>query len=146
MTVEDFEKIIKDEVAKYLISDNNPRTLYSDVAIRPIDLVRINEKIDIANIQYHQLNVVDEPIGTRKLDSIYSILKNKNAIGENTHDSGISATDLHELFRKLSLNVYGVTKNRDLDKSNTIDSQETYLKFKEIFFFNFEKKFKGLLK
>ena len=132
MTIEDFKQIIKEEVAKQKnisISSNN---LFNEVSLDREDLLSINKNHKISNVSYRITNSVGHPIWVRELNTIFSEEKNKNELGEPTHDSDIWASEIHDLIRKLTLSIFGVKKNKDLKKSDYEQAQSAYNHIKDL--------------
>lgn len=122
--------LIQQEVNKAM--RGNQKTLFSPVSITKQTFLSENARHKVSQISYHVLNCIDEPMWVAKLDGPYASNDFANEIGEPTHES-IRADIVHDLLRKLSLAVYGVKRNKDLQPSEQKKAVENYKDFANLY-------------
>lgn len=123
-------ELIQKEVNKAM--RNNQKTLFSAVSVNRQTFLLENARHEASRISYHVLNCIGEPIWVAKLDGPYASNEFANEIGEPTHEN-IRADVVHDLLRKLSLAVYGVKRNKDLQPSEQKNAVENYKDFANLY-------------
>lgn len=139
ISIHDFRSIIAEEVRKTLqsnVSKNNPRYLFT--GINNHSLVDINKKYQISNKEEWVNNTSGEKLWLHENDGILNIREFRESNFNN------SSRDLHEQIRMLTLMIFGVRKNNDLDIKEYVEAQETYRKINDLAHELYEERLKNL--
>ena len=111
---------------------DNQKTLFSPVSINKQTFLRENGRHKFSQVSYHMLNCFNKPMWVTRLEGPYASDDVDNAIGEATH-SNLRADEVHNLLRKLSLSVYGVKRNKDLQPNEQKQAVESYKDFANLY-------------
>ncbi|EGP4751902.1 hypothetical protein F6353_002045 [Enterococcus faecium] len=108
------------------------------IGIRTFDVFRPvaiqNEEIIAINKQYFTEDDFDKTM-LEPLRAIY--------VAEGKF---LTESTIHESLKKIALNVFGVTKNKDLMQEQLPRVQEVYRTFKEVFLYLYEERVSKLVK
>lgn len=103
-----------------------PSNLFRDVQFSAEELLEINNEYDFVIEQAKVVAHSENMANFIYLDEL--ILSNSG-----TSFLTIDAWSIHDLMRKLSLAVYGVRNNKDMNKKDFEQAKEFYLKIKNLF-------------
>lgn len=103
-----------------------PSNLFRDIQFSVEELLEINNDYDFVT---EQAKVVAHSENMANFIYLDELIPSNSGTSFLTMD----AWYVHDLMRKLSLAVYGVRNNKDMNKKNFEQSKEFYLKIKDIF-------------
>lgn len=119
------------------------KTLFSQVSVDKQDFLSENSQHEVSNIKFYICNFNGEKIRISRLDGPYSPLSQMNEIGESTHQD-IRSDTVHELIRKLTLAIYGVRKNKDMQPRDYQRAVEEYKTFANLYFMFYKQRLSEL--
>ncbi|ARM67828.1 hypothetical protein WL278_07745 [Staphylococcus caprae] len=126
LTKQELAEIVQQEISKRLdgVRPIKPMSIFSDVRLQEDDIRNVNEKIKFTKL-----------IKTPYRGSHYKPLSLKKfPCGGNDYFNGKVCDDhIHDHIRKLTLAVFGVTKNSDLSEEEFKDAVLYYQYFKDMY-------------
>lgn len=137
LTKQELIEIVEREVSKRLdgVKPIKPISIFSDVRLNEDDIKNINEKFKFTNIiqtpyrgyHYRPLALKKYPHGV------------KDYFNGNIHDDQI-----HDHIRKLTLAIFGVTKNSDLQEREYSEAIKFYRNIKDMYLYLYKKRLSKL--
>lgn len=115
---------MKLKAEQYNLTGSRTFDVFRPVAIQNEEIIVINEK-------YFTEDDFDKTM-FEPMRAIY--------VTERKH---IVVSTIHDSLRKLSLNIFGVTKNKDLTNEQLLHVQEAYRTFKELFLSLYEERIRN---
>lgn len=103
-----------------------PSNLFREVQLEAEELVEINNNYDFVIEQAKEVKHCNNMANFTYMEHLIY-----NSAGTYTKTTG--ATEIRDLIRKLSLAVYGVRNNKDMNKKDFEQAKEFYLKTKNLF-------------
>lgn len=137
LTKQELIEIVEREVSKRLDSKKTikPISIFSEVRIEEDDIANINEDFNFTKF-------IKPPFRGHHYRPL--ALK-KYPMGNNKHFNGKVYDDqIHDLIRKLSLAVFGISKNSDLSESEFEDVVKVYRYFKDMYLHLYKKRLSKL--
>ncbi|AAX91294.1 anti-repressor Ant [Staphylococcus phage 37] len=137
LTKQELIEIVEREVSKRLDGKKTikPISIFSEVRIEEDDITKINEDFNFTKF-------IKPPFRGHHYRPL--ALK-KYPMGNNKHFNGKVYDDqIHDLIRKLSLAVFGISKNSDLSESEFEDVVKVYRYFKDMYLHLYKKRLSKL--
>ncbi|WP_412521288.1 hypothetical protein [Staphylococcus simulans] len=137
LTKQELIEIVEREVSKRLDGKKTikPISIFSEVRIEEDDITNINEDFNFTKF-------IKPPFRGHHYRPL--ALK-KYPMGNNKHFNGKVYDDqIHDLIRKLSLAVFGISKNSDLSESEFEDVVKVYRYFKDMYLHLYKKRLSKL--
>lgn len=137
LTKQELIEIVEREVSKRLdgVKPMKPISIFTDVRLNEDDIKNINEKFKFTNIiqtpyrGYHY-----KPLALKKYPC-----------GGNDYFNGnIYADQIHDHIRKLTLAIFGVTKNSDLQEREYGEAIKFYRNIKDMYLYLYKKRLSKL--
>ncbi|MCG2287508.1 hypothetical protein K4R32_05085 [Staphylococcus epidermidis] len=137
LTKQELIEIVEREVSKRLdgVKPMKPISIFTDVRLNEDDIKNINEKFKFTNIiqtpyrGYHY-----KPLALKKYPC-----------GGNDYFNGnIYADQIHDYIRKLTLAIFGVTKNSDLQEREYGEAIKFYRNIKDMYLYLYKKRLSKL--
>ncbi|MCH4321409.1 hypothetical protein MKS50_00340 [Staphylococcus haemolyticus] len=137
LTKQELIEIVEREVSKRLdgVKPMKPISIFTDVRLNEDDIKNINEKFKFTNIiqtpyrGYHY-----KPLALKKYPC-----------GENDYFNGnIYDDQIHDHIRKLTLAIFGVTKNSDLQEREYGEAIDFYRNIKDMYLYLYKKRLSKL--
>ncbi|PTJ91677.1 hypothetical protein [Staphylococcus simulans] len=137
LTKQELIEIVEREVSKRLDGKKTikPISIFSEVRIEEDDITNINEDFNFTKF-------IKPPFRGHHYRPL--ALK-KYPMGNNKHFNGKVYDDqIHDLIRKLSLAVFGISRNSDLSESEFEDVVKVYRYFKDMYLHLYKKRLSKL--
>lgn len=137
LTKQELIEIVEREVSKRLDGKKTikPISIFNEVRITEDDIANINEDFNFTKF-------IKPPYRGRHYRPL--ALK-KYPMGNNKHFNGKVYDDqIHDLIRKLSLAVFGISRNSDLSESEFEDVVKVYRYFKDMYLHLYKKRLSKL--
>ncbi|WP_203267732.1 hypothetical protein [Staphylococcus epidermidis] len=137
LTKQELIEIVEREVSKRLdgVKSMKPISIFTDVRLNEDDIKNINEKFKFTNIiqtpyrghHYRPLTLKKYPCG-----------------GNDYFNGNIHDNQIHDHIRKLTLAIFGVTKNSDLQKREYGEAIKFYRNIKNMYLYLYKKRLSNL--
>lgn len=137
LTKQELIEIVEREVSKRLdgVKPIKPISIFSDVRLNEDDIKDINEKFKFTNIiqtpyrghYYRPLSLKKYPWG-----------------GNDYFNGNIHDDQIHDHIRKLTLAIFGVTKNSDLQEREYGEAIKFYRNIKDMYLYLYKKRLSKL--
>lgn len=103
-----------------------PSNLFRDVQLESEELVEINNNYDF---------VIEQGKEAKHCNNMANFIYMEHLIynSAGTYTKTTGATEIRDLIRKLSLAVYGVRNNKDMNNNDFEQSRQFYKKVKDLF-------------
>lgn len=137
LTKQELIEIVEREVSKRLdgVKPMKPISIFTDVRLNEDDIKNINEKFKFTNIiqtpyrgyHYKPLALKKYPCG-----------------GKDYFNGNIYDDQIHDHIRKLTLAIFGVTKNSDLQEREYGEAIDFYRNIKDMYLYLYKKRLSKL--
>jgi len=137
LTKQELIEIVEREVSKKLdgVKSMKPISIFTDVRLNEDDIKNINEKFKFTNIiqtpyrghHYRPLALKKYPCG-----------------GNDYFNGNIHDNQIHDHIRKLTLAIFGVTKNSDLQEREYGEAIKFYRNIKDMYLYLYKKRLSKL--
>lgn len=137
LTKQELIEIVEREVSKRLdgVKPMKPISIFTDVRLNEDDIKYINEKFKFTNfIQTPYRGHHYRPIA----------LKKYHRGGNNYFNGNIHDDQIHDHIRKLTLAIFGVTKNSDLQEREYGEAIKFYRNIKDMYLYLYKKRLSKL--
>ncbi|MFW3549819.1 hypothetical protein ACN9UP_12505 [Staphylococcus caprae] len=126
LTKQELIEIVEREVSKRLDSNKTikPISIFSEVRLKEDDIKDVNESFAIANF-------IKPPYRGHHYKPL--ALKRYHCGANDYFNGKVHAEQIHDHIRKLTLAVFGVTKNSDLSEEEFKDAVLYYQYFKDMY-------------
>lgn len=137
LTKEDLVRIVEQEVSKRLdgVKPIKPISIFSDVRLQEKDITDVNERFDFTKC-------IKTPFRGRHYKPLS--LKKYPCGGNEYFNGKVYDDNIHDHIRKLTLAVFGVTKNSDLSEEEFNDAVLYYQYFKDMYLHLYKRRLSNL--
>lgn len=137
LTKQELIEIVEREVSKRLdgVKSMKPISIFTDVRLNEDDIKDINEKFKFTNI-------IQTPYRGHHYRPL--ALKKYPRGGNNYFNGNIHDDQIHDHIRKLTLAIFGVTKNSDLQEREYGEAIKFYRNIKDMYLYLYKKRLSKL--
>ncbi|MDS3920123.1 hypothetical protein [Staphylococcus epidermidis] len=137
LTKQELVEIVEREVSKRLdgVKPMKPISIFSDVRLNEDDIKNINEKFKFTNF-------IQKPYRGHHYKPL--ALKKYHHGGNDYFNGNIYDDQIHDHIRKLTLAIFGVTKNSDLQEREYGEAIKFYRNIKDMYLYLYKKRLSKL--
>ncbi|MDK9865953.1 hypothetical protein ACP3TM_11705 [Staphylococcus sp. IPLA37010] len=137
LTKLELEHIIERAINKKLNEPNvvRPVSIFSEVKIQENEIAKVNERFSF-------IEFINKPYRGRHFKPL--ALRKFNCGGGDYFNGKVHDDHIHDHMRKLTLSLFGVSKNSDLNEEDYEQASEMYKYFKDLYLHLYNKRISKL--